>query len=95
MKVVCIDTNFKMSGIREPLEYGKVYEASFVFFARRFFPPLCKSNEDSGNGRTNYLPVEWESNYLNLEGFSEMDWFPTKNFVTIDVWRQMILNEIL
>jgi hypothetical protein len=24
-----------------------------------------------------------------------MDWFPTKNFVTIDVWRQMILNEIL
>ena len=78
MKVVCIDTNFRMAGIREQLEYGKVYEASFVFF-----------NADSTN------PVEWESNYLNLEGFSEMDWFPTKNFVTLDVWRQKILNEIL
>lgn len=72
MKVVCIDTNFRMAGIREELEYGKVYEASLVFFH-----------------------VEWESNYLNLEGFSEIDWFPTKNFVTIDVWRQKILNEIL
>jgi hypothetical protein len=84
MKVVCIDTNFRMAGIREQLELGKVYEASFVFF-----------NEDSGNGRTNWLPVEWESNYLNLEGFSEIDWFPTKNFVTQDIWRQKILNEIL
>jgi hypothetical protein len=87
MKVVCIDTNFRMAGIREQLEYGKVYEASFVFF-----------NEDSGNDKAptiNYLPVEWESNYLNLEGFSEMDWFPTKNFVTIDVWRQKMLDEIL
>jgi len=24
MKVVCIDTNFRMAGIREQLEYGKV-----------------------------------------------------------------------
>lgn len=91
MKVVCIDTNLtnKLGGapslkIKEPLEYGKVYEASFVFF-----------NDDSGDGRTNWLPVEWESNYLNLEGFSEFDWFPTKNFVTLDVWRQKVLDEIL
>ena len=67
-----------MAGIREQLEYGKVYEASFV-----------------GNGRIHFEPMEWGKNYLNLEGFSEMDWFPTKNFVTIDVWRQKILNEIL
>ena len=81
MKVVCIDTDFRMAGIREQLERGKVYEASFVFF-----------NEDSGDPR---LAVEWKSNCLNLEGFSEMDWFPTKNFVTIDVWRQKMLDDIL
>ena len=32
MKVVCIDTDFGMAGIREQLEWGKVYEASFVFY---------------------------------------------------------------
>ena len=26
--------------------------------------------------------------------FSEFDWFPTKNFVTLDVWRQKILNQL-
>ena len=84
MKVVCIDTNFtnKLGGaptlkLEEPLEYSKVYEASFVFF-----------NEDSEN------PVEWDKNYLHLEGFSEIDWFPTKNFVTLEVWREKILSEI-
>jgi hypothetical protein len=92
MKVVCIDTNFRMAGIREQLEYGKVYEASFVFFIGS---TLTDPNDYSGNGRTNWLPVEWESNYLNLEGFSEIDWFPTKNFVTIDIWRQRMLDEIL
>ena len=85
MKVVCIDTDFSMDGIKtswiticEQLEYGKVYEASFVFF-----------NQDSKN------PVEWNKNYLNLEGFSELDWFPTKNFVTLDVWRQKVLDELI
>jgi hypothetical protein len=39
-------------------------------------------------------PVEWDKNILNLEGFSEFDWFPTKNFVTLDVWRQKILNQL-
>lgn len=84
MKVVCIDTNInKFAGnptlkLEDPLEWGKVYEASFVFF-----------NQDSGNA------VEWDKNYLTLEGFNHLDWFPTKNFVTIDVWRQKILNEIL
>jgi len=29
-----------------------------------------------------------------LEGFSEVDWFPTKNFVTLDVWRQKMLKEL-
>ena len=79
MKVVCIDINFtnKFGGdpilkLEEPLEYGKVYEASLVFFDA----------------------VEWDKNYLNLEGFSKMDWFPTKNFVTLDVWRQKMLDEI-
>lgn len=83
MKVVCIDTNFtnKLSGaptlkLEEPLEYGKVCEASFVFF-----------NEYSS-------PVKWDNNYLYLEGFSEIDWFPTKNFVTLDVWRQKMLKEL-
>lgn len=39
--------------------------------------------------------VDWNSNFLNLEGFNEIDWFPTQNFVTLDVWRQKILDEIL
>lgn len=84
MKVVCIDTDFNgtsygrfVPGLNSQLEWGKVYEASFVFY-----------NEDS-------KAVEWDRNFLNLEGFSEIDWFPTKNFVTIDVWRQKVLDEIL
>jgi hypothetical protein len=92
MKVVCIDTDFtnRLGGsptlkLEEPLEYGKVYEATFVFF-----------DEDSRSGgmKVNSNPVEWNKNYLNLEGFSEMDWFPTKNFVTLDVWRQKMLKEL-
>ena len=77
MIVVCIDTNFTKWPIKKCiLEYGKVYEASFVLF-----------NEDSS-------PVEWNNNFLELEGFSEIDWFPTKNFVTLEVWREKILSEI-
>ena len=86
MKVVCIDTDFTnvLAGrikLEEPLEYGKVYEASFVFY-----------DEDSEGCMK---AVEWDKNYLNLEGFSEADWFPTKNFVTLDVWRQKVLNELI
>lgn len=84
MKVVCIDTDFNgtsygrfVPGLNSQLEWGKVYEASFVFY-----------NEDS-------KAVEWDKNFLNLEGFSEVDWFPTKNFVTLDVWRQKVLNELI
>ena len=44
MKVVCIDTNFSMAGIRERLEYGKVYEASFVFFNENENRAICKSS---------------------------------------------------
>ena len=39
--------------------------------------------------------TEWEKNYLNLDGWSELDWFPTENFTTLDVWREKILSEIL
>lgn len=39
--------------------------------------------------------VDWKNNFLNIEGFSEIDWFPTQNFVTLDVWRQKILDELL
>lgn len=89
MKVVCIDTDFtnKLGGsptlkLEEPLDYGKVYEASLVFF--------IKESEDQ-----EYSAIDWDNNYLNLEGYSELDWFPTKNFVTLDEWRQKVLDEIL
>lgn len=39
--------------------------------------------------------TDWKNNFLNLNGWSEIDWFPTENFVTLDVWRQKILSEIL
>ena len=86
MKVICIDTDIrnKLGGSpaalseEQPLEYGKVYEASLVFYS-----------EDSGN------PIEWNNNFLNLDGFSELDWFPTENFTTLDVWREKILSGIL
>lgn len=81
MKVVCIDTNIKndfYGAPTQPLEYGKVYEASLVFYS-----------EDSGN------PIEWNNNFLNLDGFSELDWFPTENFTTLDSWREKILSGIL
>ena len=85
MKVVCIDIDIrnKLGGFpalseKQPLEYGKVYEASFIFY-----------NEDS---RTS---IEWKNNYLNLDGWSELDWFPTENFATLEVRREKILSEIL
>jgi hypothetical protein len=38
--------------------------------------------------------TEWENNYLNLEGWTELDWFSTKNFTTLDAWRSRKLNDL-
>lgn len=39
--------------------------------------------------------ADWENNYLNLDGWSELYWFPTENFTTLDSWREKILSGIL
>lgn len=91
MKVVCIDTNFtnKLSGYNNDLfvwgyptlKLEEPLEYGKVYEGELIF------NID---GRT-----EWKNNYLKLDGFSELDWFPTKNFTTLDLWREKILSEIL
>ena len=83
MKVVCIDTNIKnkISDIRPPRDLNLSLEYGKVYEGELIF------NVDG--------KIEWENNYLNLNGWSEIDWFPTKNFVTLEVWREKILNEIL
>jgi len=40
-------------------------------------------------------PIEWKNNYLNLEGFSDIDWFHTDNFVTIEEWREMQIDKLI
>jgi hypothetical protein len=37
---------------------------------------------------------DWKSNYFNIEGFSEVEWFPTKYFTTLDEWRETQLNKL-
>ena len=76
MKVVCIDTNFtnKLGG--DPtLKLEEPLEYGKVYKGELIF------NID---GKT-----DWKNNYLNLDGFSELDWLPTKNFVTLEVWREI------
>ena len=82
MKVVCIDTDIRNKlGGSPSLKLEEPLEYGKVYEGELIF------NID---GKT-----DWKNNYLNLDGFSELDWFPTKNFVTIDIWRQKILDEIL
>ncbi len=81
MKVVCIDTDIKIKFGGNPYLSGKPLEYGKVYQGELIF------NID---GKT-----EWEKNYLNLDGWNELDWFPTKNFVTLDVWREKILSEIV
>jgi len=81
MKVVCIDTNIKNDFYGAPTQ---PLEYGKVYEANLVF-----YSEDSGN------PIEWNNNFLNLDGFSELDWFPTENFTTLDVWREKILSGIL
>jgi hypothetical protein len=81
MKVVCIDTDFGKPAGPIALSEKRPLEYGKVYEGELIF------NVDG--------KIEWENNYLNLNGWSEIDWFPTKNFVTLDVWREKILNEIL
>lgn len=82
MKVVCIDTDIRNKlGGAPALKLEESLEYGKVYEGELIF------NID---GKT-----DWKNNYLNLDGFSELDWFPTKNFVTLDIWRQKILDEIL
>ena len=82
MKVVCIDTNLRNKLSGDPtLKLEEPLEYGKVYEGELIF------NID---GRT-----EWKNNYLKLDVFSELDWFPTKNFTTLDLWREKILSEIL
>ena len=81
MKVVCIDTDIRNKlGGDTTLKLEEPLEYGKVYEGELIF------NID---GKT-----DWKNNYLNLDGFSELDWFPTKNFVTLEVWREKILSEI-
>lgn len=81
MKVVCIDTDIRNKLGGDPtLKLEEPLEYGKVYEGELIF------NID---GKT-----DWKNNYLNLDGFSELDWFPTKNFVTLEVWREKILSEI-
>jgi len=65
----------------QQLIVGQVYEANLVFFLK--------------DGYDKVSEIDWKNNYLNLKGFSEIDWFSTEFFVTLDVWRQMQIDKIL
>ena len=81
MKVVCIDTDIRNKLGGDPtLKLEEPLEYGKVYEGELIF------NIDR--------KTDWKNNYLNLDGFSELDWFPTKNFVTLEVWRQKILSEI-
>ncbi len=62
------------------LEVGKAYEVELIFHL----------TDDFGG-----KPIDWENNYFNIKGFSTIDWFHTKYFMTIDEWRQKQLDSLL
>ena len=81
MKVVCIDTDIRNKLGGDPtLKLEEPLEYGKVYEGELIF------NID---GKT-----DGKNNYLNLDGFSELDWFPTKYFVTLELWREKILSEI-
>jgi hypothetical protein len=82
MKVVCIDIDIrnKLGGFPS-LSEEQLLEYGKVYEGELIFVI---------DGKT-----EWKNNYLNLDGWSELDWFPTENFTTLEVWREKILSEIL
>ena len=82
MKVICIDTDIRNKlGGSPPVSEEKPLEYGKIYEGELIFVIAGKT--------------EWEKNYLNLDGWSELDWFPTENFTTLDVWREKILSEIL
>jgi len=82
MKVVCIDTDIrnKLGGFPS-LSEEQLLEYGKVYEGELIFVI---------DGKT-----DWKNNYLNLDGWSELDWFRTENFTTLEVWREKILSEIL
>ncbi len=62
------------------LKVGTVYKAAVIFWLK----------EEGGISE-----IDWKKNYLNLEGFSEIDWFSTDYFVTMDKWREMQINQLI
>lgn len=61
------------------IEINKIYDADLIFYLESDGKPT---------------PQDWNKNFLNIKGFSEIDWFSTKYFVTIDEWRQIQLDKI-
>ena len=81
MKVVCIDADIRNKlGGSPTLKLEEPLEYGKVYEGELIF------NIDG--------IVEWNNNYLNLDGWSELEWFPTENFVTLELWREKILSEI-
>ena len=38
---------------------------------------------------------DYENNYLTINGFGIANWFPTKNFITLEEWREKQLDRLL
>ena len=82
MKVVCIDTDIRKKFYGDiNLPPKQPLEYGKVYEGELIFVIDGKA--------------DWKDNYLNLDGWSELQWFPTENFTTLDVWREKILSEIL
>lgn len=94
MKVVCIDPDFSKNNYVSNTNTGHFIQSLTETFRTEQTLEFGKIYDGelifNIDGKVN-----WENNVLNIEGFSEIDWFPTQNFVTLDVWRQKLLDELL
>ena len=69
------------NSIYPELQVGKVYKARVVFFL--------------SEGNNEITEFEWEKNYLNLEGYTDIDWFKKDYFIKMDKWRDSRLNQLI
>jgi hypothetical protein len=61
------------------LEVGKIYQAKVIFFLQ----------EEGGISE-----LDWKDNYLTLDGYTEIDWYKTEYFITIDKWRDLQIKQL-
>lgn len=95
MKVVCIENPsvYGDTKILKDIEVGKVYEATLIFV---FDKGVVQRSYVSGSPGIpeKAASADWYNNYFNIEGFSDIEWFPTKYFTTLDEWRETQLNKL-